>query len=107
MKLYLDNAATSYPKPACVINAVNDYFYNIGVNSGRGGYENAIKGNKLIYNARENICSLFNFNKPSNVIFTQNVTTSLNILLKSIIKDNWRVITTSMKENGTIFSSPN
>lgn len=102
MELYLDNAATSYPKPTCVIEAVNDYFYNIGVNSGRGGYENAIKGDMLIYNTRENICSLFNFNKPSNVIFTQNVTTSLNILLKSVIKDNWGVLTTSMEHTSVL-----
>lgn len=102
MKLYLDNAATSYPKPACVIEAVNDYFYNIGVNSGRGGYENSIKGDRLIYSARENICSIFNFNKPSNVIFTQNVTASLNILLKSVIKDSWGVLTTSMEHNSVL-----
>lgn len=102
MKIYLDNAATSYPKPPCVIKSMEDYFYNIGVNSGRGGYENSIKGSRLLYNARENICSMFNFDKPSNVIFTQNVTASLNIILKSVIQRNWSVITTSMEHNSVL-----
>jgi cysteine desulfurase family protein len=102
MKIYLDNAATSYPKPTCVIKAMEDYFYNIGVNTGRGGYENSIKGSRLLYDSRENVCSLFNFDKPSNVIFTQNVTASLNIILKSVIKDSWSVITTSMEHNSVL-----
>lgn len=102
MKLYMDNAATSYPKPDCVMDAMKDYFYNIGVNSGRGGYASSLNGTRLIYETRENICSMFNFNKPSNVIFTQNVTAALNILLKGVIKENWEVLTTSMDHNSVL-----
>lgn len=102
MKVYLDNAATSYPKPQTVYNSVLNYMTNIGSNIGRGGYSHALQGNRLIYNCRETISNFFNFDKPENVIFTSNITASLNILIKSIVKDGWHVITTSMEHNSVL-----
>lgn len=76
MKIYLDNAATSYPKPAAVYDAVMNYMINIGANPGRGGYENSIKGNRVVFECRKLIADFFKYNKHENVIFTSNITES-------------------------------
>jgi cysteine desulfurase family protein len=102
MRLYLDNAATSYPKPPKVYSAVLDYMMNIGANPGRGGHTSSLEGSRVVYNCREALMNFFKFDKPENVIFTSNITASLNILLKSVIKDGWHVITTSMEHNSVL-----
>ena len=102
MEIYLDNSSTTFPKPKEVIDSMYNYMLNIGGNSGRGNYSNSIKSNRLIFDARENICDFFGFNLPSNVIFTNNVTTSLNILIKGILKEGDHVITSSMEHNAVI-----
>lgn len=99
---YFDNAATSFPKPNSVINAVTAYMKNIGANPGRGGYKTAIEADKIIYSCRESIMNFYNFDKFDNVIFTPNITFSINILLKSIVKDGWHIITTSMDHNSVL-----
>lgn len=102
MKLYLDNAATTYPKPPEVYSAVLNYMVNIGANPGRGGHSSSLEGSRIVYRCREALMNLFNFDKPENVIFTSNITASLNILIKSVIKDGWHVITTSMEHNSVL-----
>lgn len=102
MKVYLDNSSTSYPKPDEVYNSVLHFMKDIGANPGRGGYENALQSDRIIYSCRNSIAKLFNFNKIENIIFTQNITMSLNILIKSIVKDGWHVITSSMDHNSVL-----
>lgn len=102
MNLYLDNAATTYPKPPEVYSAVLNYMMNIGANPGRGGHTKALEGSRIVYSCREALMNLFNFDKIENVIFTSNITTSLNILIKSIVKDGWHIITTSMEHNSVL-----
>jgi cysteine desulfurase family protein len=102
MRLYLDNAATTYPKPPEVYSAALNYMMNIGANPGRGGHSSSLEGSRIVYKCRESLMDLFKFDKPQNVIFTSNITTSLNILLKSIIKDGWHVITTTMEHNSVL-----
>ncbi|MDW8802787.1 aminotransferase class V-fold PLP-dependent enzyme [Clostridium sp. A1-XYC3] len=102
MKVYLDNSATTYPKPEEVYTSVYNYMKNIGANPGRGGYANALEGDRIIFNCREALMSLFNFNSLENVIFTSNITQSLNIILKSIVKDGWHIITSSVEHNSVI-----
>lgn len=102
MKVYLDNSATTYPKPEEVYTSVFNYMKNIGANPGRGGYANALEGDRIIYNCREALMKLFNFDKLENVIFTANITQSLNIVLKNVIKDGWHVITSSMEHNSVL-----
>lgn len=102
MKVYLDNAATSYPKPERVTYAVMNYMMNIGSNPGRGGYSLALEGDRIVYRCREALMNLFNFDKVENIIFTPNITTSLNLLIKSTIKDGWHVITSSMDHNSVL-----
>lgn len=102
MRLYLDNAATTFPKPPEVYSAALNYMMNIGANPGRGGHSSSLEGSRIVYKCRESLMDLFKFDKPQNVIFTSNITTSLNILLKSIIKDGWHVITTTMEHNSVL-----
>ncbi|NMM62047.1 aminotransferase class V-fold PLP-dependent enzyme [Clostridium sp. P21] len=102
MSVYLDNASTSYPKPEAVYSSILNYMKNIGANPGRGGYSNALAGDRIIYDCREALMNFFNFNKLENVIFTGNITQSLNILMKSIIKDGWHIITSSMEHNSVL-----
>ena len=99
MGIYLDNAATSYPKPREVVDAVCDFMINNGTSSGRGSYQKAMESDFLIYNARKEIGSLFNFDDPKKVIFTSNVTEALNMAIRGIVKSGDNVITSSLEHN--------
>jgi cysteine desulfurase family protein len=102
MQVYVDNAATSFPKPDCVYNDILNYMRNIGGNPGRGASTSSLKGNKVIFQCRNALCELFNFPDTKNVIFTSNITMSLNILIKGIVQPGWHVITSSMDHNSTL-----
>lgn len=99
MGIYLDNAATSYPKPDVVIDKMVDFMKNIGASAGRGAYKSAIEADRLIFNCRSNICKLFNGKDPANVIFTYNITESLNLVINGILKEGDHVITSSIEHN--------
>ncbi len=101
-RIYFDNAATSWPKPPEVYSSVLDYMTNNGFTAGRSVYSGALNSNRIIYNSREAAADFFNFNKPSNVVFTNNITLALNMLIKGTIKENWHVITTSMEHNSIL-----
>lgn len=102
MKIYLDNAATTFPKPPVVYNSMMDYMTNIGTNPGRGASTASLVGNKVILNCRYALMDFFHFDKVENVIFTPNITTSLNTLIKSLVVKGWHVITSSMDHNATL-----
>ncbi len=102
MKVYLDNAATSFPKPTNVYNSVINYMTTIGGNPGRGASTASLSGNKVIFQCRYALADFFNFNKEENVIFTPNITYSLNMLIKGAAKQGWHVITSSMDHNSTL-----
>lgn len=100
--IYLDNAATTYPKPDEVYDAVLDCMKNYGANPGRAGHKLAIAAGRIIYESRENIAKLFNVDNPMNIIFTHNATDSLNLSIKGILKAGDHVITTSIEHNSVI-----
>lgn len=102
MDIYLDNASTTFPKPKSVADSMYNFLTNIGGNSGRSNHSNSLKTNRLLYDARESLATFFNFDSPENVIFTNNVTTSLNTLINGIIKSGDHVITSSMEHNSVI-----
>lgn len=102
MDVYLDNSSTTYPKPKQVIEGMYNYMLNIGGNAGRGNYTNSLQSNRLLYEAREIVSDFFGFSSPSNVIFTNNVTTSLNMLIKGLLKSGDHVVTSSMEHNSVI-----
>lgn len=99
MGIYLDNAATSFPKPKEVADAVYDFMINNGTSSGRGSYKKAMQSDYIVYECRKLIGNLFNFDDPKKVVFTSNVTNSLNIAIRGILKENDHVITSSLEHN--------
>ena len=101
-KIYFDNAATTFPKPDSVINAMFNYMSNQGGSANRGSSSTALQSSRLVYECRYELANFFNFPKSENVIFTNNITTSLNMLLLGIIQSDWHIITTSMEHNSVI-----
>ena len=99
MGIYLDNASTSYPKPKGVAEAMYEFMINNGATSGRGAYKNAMISDRLVYETRKAIASLFNFEDPKRVIFTTNATEALNLAINGILKDKDHVITSGLEHN--------
>lgn len=97
--IYLDNAATSFPKPDVVMEKMMEYMKNIGATSGRGAYKSAIESDRLIYNCRKMICKIFNGSDLSKVIFTSNITEALNVVINGFLKEGDHVITSSLEHN--------
>ncbi|MEG2200537.1 MAG: aminotransferase class V-fold PLP-dependent enzyme, partial [Anaerovorax sp.] len=100
--IYLDNAATTYPKPEIVYDSIMDCMKNYCANPGRAGHKLAMKAAREIYDARENVANLFNVDNPMNIVFTSNATDSLNTAIKGVVKKGDHIITTSMEHNSVI-----
>jgi cysteine desulfurase family protein len=99
MRIYLDNAATSFPKPEAVSRAVNDFMVKVGVSSGRGAYREALTADRILYDTRKSIAKLFNIRDVSRIVFTSNITHSLNLSIKGILNPGDHVVTGSMEHN--------
>lgn len=100
--IYLDNAATTYPKPNEVYEAVINQMKSFGANPGRSGHKLAIEAGRSIFNARELISRLFNISNPMQIIFTANATEALNLAIKGVLNHGDHVITTSMEHNSVM-----
>lgn len=101
-EVYLDNAATAFPKAPGVSDSMCNYITNIGCSVNRGVYNNAYLAEATVFETREMICNLFNFNKPENVIFNKNITESLNIIIKGLFKAGDHLIVSSMEHNAVM-----
>lgn len=97
--VYLDNAATSYPKPECVIKSINDYILYNGVSSSRGAYKKAMEADYMVYETRKWIGELFNHKKPSDIVFTSGITEALNGIMCGMLKEGDHVVTSSIEHN--------
>ena len=100
--IYLDNSATSFPKPYTVSNAVNSVINIYGANPGRSGHKLAMKSSKEIFNARESIAKFFNANSVENVVFTLNCTHALNIVIKGLLKSGDHVVISNLEHNSVV-----
>ena len=100
--IYLDNASTSFPKPEPVLAAVSSYMAGMGVNINRGCYDRAYRAEEMILETRELLCSFFGGPDCRNVVFTKNVTESLNILIKGLLKPGDHVLVSSMEHNAVM-----
>ncbi len=100
--IYLDNAATSYPKPPGVIDAISECVSQCGANPGRGTYQMAMKSARVLYTARERLAKLFNVSDSKNIIFTANATIALNMAIKGVVKKGDHVITTMVEHNSVL-----
>ncbi|WP_142414075.1 aminotransferase class V-fold PLP-dependent enzyme [Hathewaya massiliensis] len=100
--VYLDNGATSFPKAPEVPEAMMNYIKNVGCNVNRGVYASSLDAENIVFETRELLCALFNFKKPESVIFTKNITESLNTLIKGLLKKGDHVIVSSMEHNAVM-----
>ncbi|HWR60537.1 MAG TPA: aminotransferase class V-fold PLP-dependent enzyme [Clostridia bacterium] len=100
--LYFDNAATTFPKPEAVYEAVNECMRNYCANPGRGGHKLALQSGRMILEARELLTELFQAESIENIILTHNATDSINLALKGLLKKGSHVITTSMEHNSVL-----
>lgn len=101
-QIYLDNASTTFPKPEAVAKAVYGYMTALGANVNRGGYGQAYEAEEQLYETRQLLCQLFNGPDCRNVVFTKNVTESLNVLLKGLLRPGDHVLTSSMEHNAVM-----
>ena len=101
-KIYLDQASTTYPKPECVAKAVYEYMTGNGSNINRGCYENAYDTEEVVLETRELLCELLDGPDCKNVVFTKNVTESLNVVLKGFLKPGDHVLVSSMEHNAVM-----
>ncbi len=100
---YLDNAATSWPKPECVYEYMDQFYRGYGVNPGRAGHELAVEAEKMVSQTRRLLGQFFNFGSDSNhVVFTQNASDSLNIALFGMLASGDHVISTRVEHNSVI-----
>jgi cysteine desulfurase family protein len=97
--IYMDNAATTYPKPESVYDAVDHFNRCLGGNPGRGSHHATLKAGSILLDAREALSRLFNIKDCEQIAFTSNITESLNIALKGYLRPGDHVISTSMEHN--------
>lgn len=100
--IYFDNGSTSFPKATGVGEAMANLLATSAFNINRGGYEGAYRVADMVLNTRELICSLFDWDDPKNVVFSGNITQSLNMLLKGYLKKGDHVIVSSMEHNAVL-----
>jgi len=100
--IYFDNAATSFPKPGTVYQAMENFMKNIGGNPGRSGHRLSIEAARIIYETRENLAELFKVKDSSRIIFTANATEALNLGIKGLLQTGDEVITSSFEHNSVM-----
>ena len=100
MLINFDNAATTYPKPLCVRNAVAEAVEKYGGNAGRGGHALAMRTSKAVYSAREAVADFFGA-QPENVVFTLNCTHALNLAVQGIMNGGGHLIISSLQHNSS------
>ncbi len=100
--IYLDNSATTYPKPPQVIRAVHEASSRYGFNPGRGGYRQSLKTAEKIYNVRTKAKEFFGVYDETGVIFTSGCTDALNTVIKGVLHKGDHVVISSLEHNAVV-----
>lgn len=100
--IYLDNAATTYPKPASVSRSLHQSVLFYGANPGRSGYEMCMNTARRVYSVRKKLADFFGADEPENVVFTSNCTHALNIALNGFAKNSSHVLTSCLEHNSVM-----
>lgn len=100
--IYLDNSATTYPKPLSVYNAVLNSIKNYGANPGRSGHTMSRKSGEELDKCRKSIAKMFGVKNPSNVAITLNCTQALNMVIKGLLKPGAHVVTSCIEHNAVM-----
>jgi cysteine desulfurase family protein len=102
MAIYLDNAATSHPKPEEVYRAADRALRELGASPGRGSYRAAIEASRLLFETRLAAARLFGISDAARIVFTASATEALNLALFGLLNPGDRVVTTSMEHNAVL-----
>jgi cysteine desulfurase/selenocysteine lyase len=100
--IYFDNAATSWPKPPGVAQAMVHFLDAVGANPGRSGHRLSLEAGRTVYEARERVAELFNAPDPLRVVFGANVTEALNLAIHGYLRPGDHVVTSSMEHNSVM-----
>jgi len=100
--IYLDNAATSFPKPPRVIEAMTRFMTEVGANPGRAGHPKAVEAGRMVEATRNSLATLFHIPSPERIVLTLNVTEALNMVICGFLNPGDHVITTSMEHNSVL-----
>lgn len=100
--IYMDNAATSWPKPAEVSAAMIKTMEEAGGNAGRGGHRFAVAAGEILYQVRETVAAFFGSDDPFRVTFTANATESINLILKGYLKQGDHVLVSPLEHNAVM-----
>jgi len=100
--VYLDNAATTFPKPASVLEKTMETYLRIGVSPGRGGYDLAAEAEEYVRDTRRKTARFFGSSAPDRVIFAGNATDALNIALQGILHPGDHVVSTRLEHNSVL-----
>ncbi len=102
MAIYLDNAATSFPKPEAVYQAVDSALRHAGGNPGRGGHSLTLEAARVVLEARERAAAFFSVKNPEQVVFTASATEAINLALFGLLRPGDRVLTSSLEHNAVL-----
>ncbi len=100
--IYMDNAATSWPKPPCVPEAISDAITRCGGNPGRGGHRLALAAGELMYETREHVSAFFGCDDAFRTAFTQNITMAVNLVLRGFLSSEDHVLVSPMEHNAVM-----
>ncbi len=102
MAVFLDNSATTFPKPEPVYRAVEHALREIGVGPGRGGYGRSLAATRLVFEAREVLADFFGISDSSRLIFTHSATEALNLAVAGLLREGDHVVSTTMEHNSLV-----
>ena len=100
--IYLDNSATTFPKPEVVYTYMCDFYREHGVNPGRSGFDAAIETEEIVQNTRKMLTELFNGDDPNRLTFSYNASDSLNMIIQGLAQPGDHVITTMLEHNSVL-----
>ena len=100
--IYLDNSATSFPKPQVVYDFMKEFYQSHGVSPGRSGFDKALEAEEVVHSTRKLLTDLFNGTDPNRLTFSYNATDSLNRIIQGMISKGDHVITTNLEHNSVL-----
>ena len=100
--IYLDNGATSFPKPDEVYKFMDHFYRNFGVNPGRSGYDLCMETGEIVENTRKMMTDLFNGTDPDRLCFSYNSTDALNLILFGLLQKGDHAVSTTLEHNSVL-----
>jgi cysteine desulfurase family protein len=100
--IYMDNAATTFPKPKEVYDFMHEFYQNTGVNPGRSGFDKALEVEEMVHTTRKMLTDLFNGTDPNRLTFSYNASDSLNMIIGGMVSKGDHVITSNIEHNSVL-----